>query len=428
VFSRIPDTFSFGEDEDVFESDSSDSESLSQDSTTQLDELEWELLNRVDQGDGKPPIEEPTTVVNPAERSEAQASNGNRRKLVLKLSIRDPKKSSLAETINKCDSKDKFVSSSSLPCSLEDKHNSLFEDALELCHPHVTNQKPSQSVNKVTIKCKGLLERTPDRTIPSLVDDVGSPYKLTTADGIPVEDSSGAHVKVKPNEDDDLCTVEDTVVTTYDFSSVVKESAQPVPTRIKIKSSGLLKQEKTPKVKIVNGLKNPAASGDSSLLKAHTVSCDGGMDEDLDDVNDSVHSPDSDYPDAETDFARRSRSMEMKASTRESDKINHKLKLRKSDSMVGASKISDGCSGEWILNGNIMGRSRSIRSRQDNFCQDDCGPSNSSQSNFTGRKISWLLLSEHEPGYRYIPQLGDQVVYLIQVIQLSYILEFQLLC
>lgn len=413
VFSRIPETFSFGEDEDVLESYSSDSESLSQDSATPV-ELDWDLLNRLDQGVGKPPIKEPT-IVNPVELSEAQASNGNRRKLVLKLSIRDPKKSIPVEnTINKCDSRDKFVSSSSVPCTLEDKHNSLVEDGIGLCHPHVTNQKPSQSVNKVTIKCKGLLERTPDRTIPSVVDDVGAPVKLTTVDGIPVEDSCGGHLKLKSYENDDFDIVKDTVVSTNDFSSGVKESPQSVPTRIKIKSSGFLKQEKTPKLKIVNGLKNPAASGDSSLLKAHTASCSGGMDEDVDDVNDSEHSPDSDYPDAETDFARRSRSMEMKASTRDSDKVNPKLKLRKSDKAVGTSKRSDGPSGEWILNGSITGRSRSIRSRQDNFYQDDCGPSNSSQSNFAGRKISWLLLSEHEPGYRYIPQLGDEVVYLIQ--------------
>jgi len=149
VFSRIPETFSFGEDEDVFESDSSDSESLSQDSTTPV-ELDWELLNSVDQVVGKPPIEECTTAVNPVEHSEAQASNGNRMKLVLKLSIRDPTKSVLGEnTINKCDSSDKFVSSSSLPHTLEDKHNSLVEDGMGLCHPHLTNQMPSQSVNKV---------------------------------------------------------------------------------------------------------------------------------------------------------------------------------------------------------------------------------------------------------------------------------------
>jgi PH-interacting protein len=36
-------------------------------------------------------------------------------------------------------------------------------------------------------------------------------------------------------------------------------------------------------------------------------------------------------------------------------------------------------------------------------------------SNQLGRKLSWLMLLEHEESYRYIPQQGDEVVYLRQV-------------
>ena len=56
---------------------------------------------------------------------------------------------------------------------------------------------------------------------------------------------------------------------------------------------------------------------------------------------------------------------------------------------------------------------RSLRSRRENY---------SSASEMSRRrppnsmkKMSWLLLSEHEEGYRYIPQLGDEVAYLRQV-------------
>lgn len=414
MFSKIPETFSCGEEDDILEADASESESLSQDSITQVDEPDWEHLNRVDQGVGKAPFEESTTVTEPVDIPEAKTSVGNRGKLVLKLSIRDPKKSLLLEnTIKNCNGKDKFEASSSIPCALEDKDNTSGDDGVRLYHPLSTNQKPSQSVNKVTIKCKGLLERTPDHTISS-VDDVGSPDKLSTGDGIPVEGSCGRYVRKGTSGDGDFHVVEDTVVTTNDFSSGLKECAQPVPIRIKIKSSRMLKQEETPEVQLVNGVKNPAACGDCSLPKAYMADYGSGMDEDICNMSFDDCSPGADFPDAETDFVRRARSMEMKASTCDSDRGNHKLKLRKGDRAVGTSRISEGPSSEWTSNGNVTARSRSTRSRQDNFFPEDRGSPDTSQSNFTGRKISWLMLSEHEPGYRYIPQLGDQVVYLVQ--------------
>lgn len=39
-------------------------------------------------------------------------------------------------------------------------------------------------------------------------------------------------------------------------------------------------------------------------------------------------------------------------------------------------------------------------------------------------KLSWLMLSEYEEGYRYIPQLDDEVIYLRQVIYTLLILVF----
>ncbi|KAG6531361.1 hypothetical protein ZIOFF_005167 [Zingiber officinale] len=56
---------------------------------------------------------------------------------------------------------------------------------------------------------------------------------------------------------------------------------------------------------------------------------------------------------------------------------------------------------------------RSVRNRRENYNTTDfrCMDKKSHQSL---RKLSWLLLLEHEECYRYIPQKGDEVAYLIQ--------------
>ncbi|KAJ8748285.1 hypothetical protein K2173_000857 [Erythroxylum novogranatense] len=58
-------------------------------------------------------------------------------------------------------------------------------------------------------------------------------------------------------------------------------------------------------------------------------------------------------------------------------------------------------------------RPRSSRNRRGSYDNDMWG-SIASKVNQPLRKLSWLMLSKHEEGYRYIPQLGDEVVYLRQ--------------
>ncbi|GAB4843025.1 hypothetical protein Ancab_013002 [Ancistrocladus abbreviatus] len=55
---------------------------------------------------------------------------------------------------------------------------------------------------------------------------------------------------------------------------------------------------------------------------------------------------------------------------------------------------------------------RSARNRRVNYVRDT-SPVDKRKSNHSQRKFSWLMLSTHE-GSRYIPQLGDEVVYLRQ--------------
>lgn len=77
----------------------------------------------------------------------------------------------------------------------------------------------------------------------------------------------------------------------------------------------------------------------------------------------------------------------------------------------GKGEEDDSC-GEWKLLSRNSIRSRSTRTkRSSSYIRDISPPRKLIQ---TG-KSSWLMLSVHEEGSRYIPQLGDDVVYLRQV-------------
>ncbi|CAA6673220.1 unnamed protein product [Spirodela intermedia] len=52
--------------------------------------------------------------------------------------------------------------------------------------------------------------------------------------------------------------------------------------------------------------------------------------------------------------------------------------------------------------------------QRENYSACDLSPLGKRRTQNSTKKMSWLLLSEHEEGYRYIPQLGDEVIYLRQ--------------
>lgn len=135
-------------------------------------------------------------------------------------------------------------------------------------------------------------------------------------------------------------------------------------------------------------------------------------------VRDNVrYSPahDCEFGEATADVIRRKRSMRLKATSSQSIARNSVLRLRSGSGSVGKVKklgipstsVYDGASlEEWPSTSRAGSRSAST----------------SKQSLNTGirldnvsRKVSWLMLSEHEEGCRYIPQLGDEVVYFKQV-------------
>lgn len=390
VFSRIPETSSLGEDdEDGSEDESSDSGSVSV-SEIQDNELYWDLQNSLDHGGEKSSLDESVAVMEPVE----QASVGHRKKLVLKLSVRDTKP--------KGDDNRMLESSSFLPQKEEGKQGNLGDEDMDLHPPAATEPNAIQNVNRFKIKCKGLLEKTSNHASSSAGSD------------IPMEASCSGHLEKGSRGDADGYSMENAVDASNNTSLELKEDARPIPTRIKIKSSGVKIQEKTPKLKLVTGAKKLNATEDTSV--SYSASHGSDMEENISNTGYYENCPGADFPDAETDVVRRTRSMEIKASTREAGRGNRKLKLRKSERSAGASKSFANLSRDGIPSSGITFRSRSSRTRQDNFFEDDYGPPSTSLSNVAVGKISWLMLSEHEPGYRYIPQLGDLVVYLRQVI------------
>jgi PH-interacting protein len=88
--------------------------------------------------------------------------------------------------------------------------------------------------------------------------------------------------------------------------------------------------------------------------------------------------------------------------------------------LVGMSKNAAGdefLSEEWVSSSKTAVRPRSAKNKRGKYSDNDTRFIRR-ESNQPIRKLSWLSLSKHEDGYRYIPQLGDEVVYLRQVFSL----------
>jgi PH-interacting protein len=158
-----------------------------------------------------------------------------------------------------------------------------------------------------------------------------------------------------------------------------------------------------------------AAHTGEMLYKAKTDSegCDSDMEENTSAVNDDHHDLETDVPEASSDAIRRTRSIKMKATSREPNSVNPSFKVRKGHALVGISRNAEKSSME--LSDQLLQGSRSTRNRRSGYIDNEPSSSTLRKSNYSVRKLSWLMLSEHEEGYRYIPQLGDEVVYLRQV-------------
>lgn len=123
-----------------------------------------------------------------------------------------------------------------------------------------------------------------------------------------------------------------------------------------------------------------------------------------------------------SEVIRRARSIRFRTTTRDLNISENNYTFKEprdhsEDTSLDVDKASpsrgeENSSGEWRSTSRNSIRLRSTRSKKgSNHTRDG---SASRKSNQVG-KSSWLMLSEHEEGNRYIPQLGDEVVYLRQV-------------
>lgn len=92
-------------------------------------------------------------------------------------------------------------------------------------------------------------------------------------------------------------------------------------------------------------------------------------------------------------------------------------------STSGRRVVSDVHEGMWRQNPKTVGL-RSARNKRESNNFPDTHPLG--RRHQVSLKYSWLMLLEHEDSYRYIPQLGDEVMYLRQVI--SFLRCLQNLC
>ncbi|KAH6811226.1 WD40 domain-containing protein [Perilla frutescens var. frutescens] len=115
-------------------------------------------------------------------------------------------------------------------------------------------------------------------------------------------------------------------------------------------------------------------------------------------------------PDLATDSARRARSLRLKATSLEMDadylQPGTSRSAERSSKRTAANFQSEGS--------KYAGRSKSSSNKRESYYRGDVSSSVEGNKQHGSKKTNWLLLTEQEEGYRYIPQLGDEVVYLRQ--------------
>ncbi|KAK7392242.1 hypothetical protein VNO78_20674 [Psophocarpus tetragonolobus] len=117
------------------------------------------------------------------------------------------------------------------------------------------------------------------------------------------------------------------------------------------------------------------------------------------------------FSDIISDPVRRTRSIRMKTTSEEPSTSNRRIKIRGGQSSRGKSDREDS---SIKVSDELHRRTRTSKHRHGEYIANDLGTLTRRVSNHHVKKLSWLMLSEVEGGYRYIPQLGDEVVYLRQ--------------
>ncbi|XP_068326097.1 uncharacterized protein [Pyrus communis] len=127
-----------------------------------------------------------------------------------------------------------------------------------------------------------------------------------------------------------------------------------------------------------------------------------------------------DIQDDTNDGGRRTRSMGLKASACDPSSPDHDPKLAEGHEPGYTFRINQKSSmdkfqlgnEEWGSSSRTTVGLRSSRNRRSSYL--DMSPMDKRKPHQSAKKVSWLMLSTHEESSRYIPQIGDEVVYLRQ--------------
>lgn len=534
MFSQITGTSSDEEDENGSENDSSDSESVLQDSDIQSNESDANLQNMQQKctKEEHSSLDELTDVAKLPASSESQSIVGNKRRLVLKFSLRDSKKHvSPEDTRLKCDNEAGLVNpfSRSQEATQEDRtdqssidpvssstdiidvelsqtrndcmdrvQHGKAEDHLEACTGDEENKKrwgdvmPRDASTELNANFDVQKENNtevngyvkPDNTsvkfsASNLIENHGIMFScrdekqfgtdgsqnldtarnkdhaypdgaliseslfesLLPGDQQPKADASAASFNGNFNTGyiDDSLEINKVVGTNH--SNEPKEDAPLRSTKLIIKTKKrIVMDPKTPsKLKFVTAVEDQSSArgvlkpesqlyrdpnlvlkvpeqGEATGRLWHSYSDIRMSDAAYGDENTAVndhHDLETDVIETSTDAIRRTRSMKMKATSRDPNAVNRNFKVRRGHTSEGTSRNAENLSLEF--SGQLLQRSRSTRYQRGGYNDNEPSFSTRRKPNYSVRKLSWLMLSEHEEGYRYIPQLGDEVVYLRQV-------------
>ncbi|XP_031400269.1 bromodomain and WD repeat-containing protein 3 [Punica granatum] len=453
MFSQYSGTSTGEEDDDDLEDSSSERDSGPLKLKTERSETERKLPS-VRQEECR---NENGQIYRPAEVPECQPNAGNRKRLVLKFMLRDSKKSVSSENVK---TEADAVNSSSKHSlqSLENKICSISKD-VAACSGDAGDVQSSLDENRHNLISEGLGENACNtikvRTAASEDRDAikWGEVKVRSAaclksDVFPTEELDGSNPSFSfqqenmnsmkrdegPSETNTLGN--DSALRAEHFvppkdAHMFTSNELPTVTGLRLEGNPTPVQESPPKRSTILRIKTKGLpklttpggfTGDETEDDVKQNKPNFGVRREHEGTTERISSEDedveSDFPEKATDAVRRKRSMKMKATSREPNTTNFTFRFRRyenagtSRSLDFPRKVYNEHLKHQMPTSKLTVRSKSNKTRMDDVLDNDQG---SPQGSNSGQgKQSWLMLSEREEGYRYIPQMGDEVIYLRQ--------------
>lgn len=412
VHSEISEASTAGEDEEDWEDVSSESESFLQASNDQSDESDEDLRTvhrkypKVKHGS----VDTSGDVTKLPEQVDTQVNGENKKRLVLKISLKDRKKSVPPEsTISQCNNQNESSSSFPKPSG----ETSSFVIDTELSKKHNLNNirdsedhEVTEDINAVE-SCSEYQEILEGRS-RSIIDAVNRNIYMND-DGT----SFGSGQKLAGDFTD--CTESELVAGTS-HSHDVKDNPRPKPIKLRIKS----KSNSNPSLHFDRSIKTSDAVFSSDRSRNNQGDFNGNIGASTSNNSNDNRDAGAKQCEGAPQVMSKTRSLRLKGPLHEKNDINHTFMAREGNLQAGTSgnaknTFNNPQSDEWMSNLKTFARPRSTRIKRSIDNNNDNHLLTVRNSKSSLRKSNWLLLSEQEEGYRYIPQLGDVVVYLRQV-------------